>query len=80
MVLFFSVWPRVYGRAHLGTIQGAAQAMTVLASAIGPLLLAWCIEWTGSYSGMFNVLAGVIGLAGFSALITPLPEAEAIST
>ena len=73
MVLFFSVWPRVYGRAHLGRIQGAAQAMTVLASAIGPLLLAWCIEWTGSYAGMFNVLAGVIGLAAFAALVTPLP-------
>jgi MFS family permease len=35
MVLFFSVWPRVYGRRQLGRIQGAAQAMTVLASAIG---------------------------------------------
>ena len=76
MVLFFSVWPRVYGRAHLGRIQGAAQAMTVLASAIGPLLLAWCIEWTGSYAGMFNVLAAVIGLAAFSALLTPLPGRE----
>jgi MFS family permease len=74
MVLFFSVWPRVYGRAHLGRIQGAAQAMTVVASAIGPLLLAWCVEWTGSYAGMFNTLAGVIGLAAFSALITPLPS------
>lgn len=73
MVLFFSVWPRVYGRAHLGRIQGAAQAMTVLASAIGPLLLAWCIEWTGSYAGMFNVLAAVIGLAAGAALVTPLP-------
>jgi MFS family permease len=73
MVLFFSVWPRVYGRAHLGRIQGAAQAMTVLASAVGPLLLAACIEWTGSYAGMFNILAGVIGLAAFSALATPLP-------
>ena len=76
MVLFFSVWPRVYGRAHLGRIQGAAQAMTVLASAIGPLLLAACIEWTGSYAGMFNILAGVIGLAAFSAMITPLPAAD----
>jgi MFS family permease len=74
MVLFFSVWPRVYGRAHLGRIQGAAQAMTVLASAVGPLLLAACVEWTGSYAGMFNVLAAVIGLAAFSALITPLPS------
>lgn len=76
MVLFFSVWPRVYGRAHLGRIQGAAQAMTVLASALGPLLLAWCIEWTGSYAGMFNVLAAVIALAALSALITPLPALE----
>ncbi len=75
MVLFFSVWPRVYGRAHLGRIQGAAQAMTVLASAIGPLLLAACLEWTGSYAAMFNILAGVIGAAAFAALVTPLPNA-----
>ena len=74
MVLFFSVWPRVYGRAHLGRIQGAAQAMTVLASAIGPLLLAACVEWTGSYAGMFDILAGVIGIAAFSAMMTPLPQ------
>ena len=80
MVLFFSVWPRVYGRAHLGRIQGAAQAMTVLASAIGPLLLAWCIEWTGSYAGMFNILAAVIGVAAFSALVTPLPGRETYVT
>jgi MFS family permease len=73
MVLFFSVWPRVYGRAHLGRIQGAAQAMTVVASAVGPLLLAWCVEWTCSYAAMFNILAGVIGALAFAALITPLP-------
>ena len=73
MVLFFSVWPRVYGRAHLGRIQGAAQAMTVLASAIGPLLLAWCLEWTGSYASVFNILGGVIGVVAFAALMTPLP-------
>jgi MFS family permease len=75
MVLFFSVWPRVYGRAHLGRIQGAAQAMTVLASAIGPLLLAACIEWTGSYAGMFNVLAVIVGFTAIAALLTPLPAA-----
>jgi MFS family permease len=72
MVLFFSVWPRVYGRKHLGRIQGAAQAMTVVASAVGPLMLAWCIELTGTYAGMFNILAGVIGVTAFAALVTPL--------
>jgi MFS family permease len=71
MVLFFSVWPRVYGRRHLGRIQGAAQAMTVVASAVGPLILAWCVELTGSYAAMFNILAAVIALTAFAALATP---------
>ncbi len=76
MVLFFSIWPRVYGRRHLGRIQGAAQAMTVLASAVGPLLLAWCVEWTGSYAAMFYALAGVIGITAVTALITKLPRVD----
>src|SRR6185295_11211959 len=56
MVLFFSVWPRLFGRRHLGRIQGAAQALTVVASAVGPLLLAWCVDRTGSYAVMFRLL------------------------
>lgn len=76
MVLFFSVWPRVYGRRHLGRIQGSAQALTVLASAIGPLLLAWCVAWTGSYQGMFRILAVAIGCIGIAALRVPLPSAK----
>jgi MFS family permease len=74
MVLFFSVWPRAYGRKHLGFIQGAAQAMTVLASAVGPLLLAWCVEWTGSYAGMFYLLAGLIGLTAVVSIVTRMPK------
>lgn len=68
MVLFFSVWPRMFGRGHLGRIQGAAQTLTVLASAVGPLLLALCVSWTGSYQGMFRILAGVIAITGTAAL------------
>ncbi len=74
MVLFFTVWPRVFGRRHLGRIQGTAQALTVVASAIGPLLLAWCVEWTGSYATMFRVLAGLISLVALSALLAPMPS------
>jgi MFS family permease len=73
MVLFFSVWPRVYGRRHLGRIQGVAQALTVLASAIGPLLLAWCVSATGSYAAMFEVLAPVIAVMGLGAAIVGIP-------
>src|SRR5438552_13931119 len=77
MVLFFSVWPRVFGRRHLGRIQGAAQALTVLASALGPLVLAWCVEWTGSYAMMFRMLAGVIAVVACAAVITPAPSPPA---
>lgn len=76
MVLFFSVWPRVFGRRHLPRIQGAAQALTVLASAVGPLLLAWCVEWTGSYQAMFRVLAVVIAATGVAALAVGVPPAR----
>ena len=50
MVVFFSFWGRAYGPAHLGRIQGAAQAMTVFASAVGPLAAGLCVERTGSYA------------------------------
>jgi hypothetical protein len=76
-VLFFSAWPRLFGRVHLGQIQGAAQAMTVVASALGPLLLAWCVEWSGSYSAMFRVLASVIAGLGAAAIAIGEPAAAA---
>ncbi len=74
MVLFFSVWPRVYGRRHLGRIQGVAQAMTVLASAVGPLLLAACVEVTGSYAMMFYVLAATVGAVAATAMRVAVPS------
>jgi MFS family permease len=74
MVLFFSVWPRVFGRRHLGRIQGAAQALTVVASAVGPLLLAWCVEWTGSYAAMFRILAAVIAVVAIAALAVEVSD------
>ena len=73
MVLFFSVWGRVFGRRHLGRIQGVAQALTVVASAVGPLLLAWCLELTGSYAAMFQILAAVIAMVAVAALLMSLP-------
>jgi MFS family permease len=73
MVVFFSFWGKAYGRAHLGRIQGAAQALTVIASAVGPLLLALWVESTGSYAGAFYVLAAVVSLLAVASAIVPLP-------
>jgi MFS family permease len=76
MVLFFTVWPEVYGRRHLGRVQGSAQALTVVASAVGPLLVAWGVERTRSYALVFLVLAAVIGALGLAALAVKLPRRE----
>jgi MFS family permease len=80
MVLFFSVWPRVYGRRELGRIQGVAQAMTVVASAIGPLLLAACVEMTGSYATMFYMLAAAVGAVAAAAFLTTMPPYTTIAS
>ncbi len=77
MVLFFSFWSAVYGRAHLGRIQGAAQAMTVLASAVGPLLLAECVARTGSYAVMFRLLALLVAALGLAAALVRVPGGAA---
>jgi len=73
MVVFFAFWGRAYGRANLGRIQGAAQILTVLASAVGPLLLAQCVAWTGSYAAAFYALAVVVAALAVAAALVPVP-------
>jgi MFS family permease len=77
IVIFFTFWSHAFGRAHLGKIQGAAQAMTVIASAVGPLLLAECVTRTGSYAAMFYLLTLVVVVLGLSAWFVILPARKA---
>jgi cyanate permease len=74
IVIFFSFWARTFGRSQLGRIQGTAQMLTVLASALGPLVLAKCHEWTGSYAAVFYVLGAVVILLGLAAWLVPMPR------
>ena len=76
IVIFFSFWSRAFGRAHLGKIQGVAQALTVVASAVGPLLLAECVTRTGSYAAMFYLLTLIVVVLGFSAWFVTLPPEQ----
>jgi MFS family permease len=73
MVVFFAFWGRAYGRAHLGRIQGAAQALTVVASAVGPLFLAMWSQATGSYALAFYVLAVVVAVLAIAAATVTVP-------
>ena len=75
-VMFFAVWRRAFGAAHLGRIQGAAQMLTVLASAIGPLIFAQSAAWTGSYFPALWTLAPCVLLVSIAAFRVTLPIAE----
>jgi MFS family permease len=74
-VIFFGVWGQAFGPAHLGQIQGAAQMLTVLASAAGPLALAVCRHWTGSYVLLFQYGAAAAALLAVCAWCVPVPGA-----
>ena len=73
IVIFFSYWSAAYGRKHLGKIQGAAQALTVIASALGPLILAETHSRTGSYAVIFYMLAIVVTVLALLAWFVNTP-------
>lgn len=49
-VLNSVVWPRFYGRKHLGAISGFAMSSLVFFSALGPLMFSFSFSETGTYS------------------------------
>jgi predicted MFS family arabinose efflux permease len=71
-VVHFTFYGQAFGRAHLGQIQGAAQVLSVFASAAGPLLLTVCEEQTGSHDLMFYAAALLSILLGIGAALVPI--------
>ena len=67
-VIFFAGFADLFGKRHLGKIQGVAQAMTVASSGTGPLFFARSFESSGSYSSVFFTLAPLALLVGIWAL------------
>ena len=60
------MWPRYFGRTHLGRIQGVGQTITVIGASLGPLPLALSKDYFGSYGPM---LVGVGAIPLFFAVI-----------
>jgi MFS family permease len=51
------LWPRFFGRRHLGSIQGMAQTIGVLGASLGPLPLGVAYDLFGSYEGALWLFA-----------------------
>ena len=76
-VVFFAIWSETYGRGHLGKIQGAAQALTVLTSAIGPWIFAIVQKNSGSYSPIMYGIVPPVFVLGVAVWFVRLPKRTA---
>jgi MFS family permease len=74
-VVFFAIWSHAFGQKRLGRIQGAAQMLTVLASAVGPLVFAECHARFRSYTPALWLLAPVVFCFAVAAWRVRLPTA-----
>ena len=77
MTLFAYVWPRFFGLAHLGSIQGVGQMVGVVGASLGALPLAIAFDVLGSYDqallGLTVLPLGCVVLACF--LKPPIEDA-----
>lgn len=60
-ILMAVVWPRYFGRRHLGAVTGLVMSLIVFASAVGPFLFSALRDLTGSYRPV-TLLAIVVPL------------------
>ncbi len=68
------VWPRFFGRKHLGAISGFALSKIVLGSALGPLLFSLSKDHLGQYRQLFTFSLAISALMILSALFTNNPQ------
>jgi len=68
------VYPRFFGRSHLGAINGSFMTTLVVASAVGPRMLSLA-EWLlGAYRAGFGIAAAVAGVLSVMALRADNPQ------
>lgn len=73
MTTFGYVWPRYFGRRHLGSIQGTGQMIGVVGASVGPLPVGLAFDLLGSATGTLHLLTMIpLGCAAAAmALRTP---------
>lgn len=75
LTMFGYIWPRYFGRAHLGSIQGVGQMAGITGASIAPLPVGYAIDKFGSASTILQVLAAVslaVGVLVICKLRTPV--------
>lgn len=71
------MWPRYFGRKHLGSVQGMGQTINVVGASLGPLPLGIAYDVYGSYMGMLIALAALPLIAAILTLFLRAPDLRA---
>ena len=70
MTMFGYIWPRYFGRKHLGSIQGTGQLVGVVGASLGPLPVGLAYDTVGNATGTLLALAAVSALIGVVSMLT----------
>ncbi len=73
-VVHFSAWGQLFGRQAIGSIQGVAQVTTVLASAIGPVCIAWYADSFSTHLPVFYAMAGLAFAMAVASFFLRVPK------
>lgn len=68
------VWPRYFGRKHLGSIQGTAYTAMIVGSAIGPLPFGIAFDLLGGYHESVLWLSFLPAICGMAVFFTRPPS------
>lgn len=69
------LWPRYFGRAHLGSIQGTGQMIVIFGASLGPFPLAWALDNWGGYDAMLQLTALLpVAISVLVAMLMPRPN------
>jgi len=69
LTMFGFIWPRYFGRAHLGSIQGVGQMAGVIGASLAPLPVGYAIDKSGSATTILIALATVSFMVGLYVLV-----------
>jgi|TARA_B110000971_G_scaffold38286_1_gene37063 MFS family permease len=66
MTMFGYIWPRYFGRKHIGSIQGTGQMIGVVGASLGPLPVGFAIDYIGNslmtirYLSLYPIIIAII--------------------
>jgi MFS family permease len=69
-----TIWPRFFGRAHLGKIRGGSMMAMVAGSSVGPLLMGVVFDQTGSHRASLMIFALCITVAFVASMFIRQPN------